>query len=111
MIPMTDENIKDLLVFVARHDVADTLFWDSGLNFFANVNDSFFWACGDLEPITDSNVKDFKTAITDCKGESNGATLFAARIRGMRPQGALYKYIPKELWPLFDACGPGIEIW
>ena len=35
-----------------------------------------------------------------------GTELFSARVRKMRPQGASYKLYPKELWPLFDACGP-----
>lgn len=36
--------------------------------------------------------------------------LFAARVRGMRPQGAAYTFYPPETWPLFDACGPEREI-
>lgn len=41
--------------------------------------------------------------------ETNISELFAARVRGMRPQGACYKGYPKDLWPLFDACGPERE--
>lgn len=32
--------------------------------------------------------------------------LFAAKVKGMRPQGAAYTYIPTDAWDLFDACGP-----
>lgn len=41
--------------------------------------------------------------------QTNIAELFAARVREMRPQGACYKGYPKDLWPLFDACGPERE--
>jgi len=32
--------------------------------------------------------------------------LYCARKRKMRPQGAMYEYLNKENWPLFDECGP-----
>jgi hypothetical protein len=35
--------------------------------------------------------------------------LFAARVRGVRPQGASYSLYPRATWPLFDACGPKRE--
>lgn len=36
--------------------------------------------------------------------------LYSCRIEGMRPQGAVYRHNKKELWPLFDACGPEREV-
>ena len=38
------------------------------------------------------------------------ASLFACRMRKMRPQGACYKNIRPEVVALFDACGPDREI-
>lgn len=36
--------------------------------------------------------------------------LFAARVRGMRPQGAAYKVrYDKSIWHLFNECGPERE--
>jgi len=40
----------------------------------------------------------------DCS--AHGAMLFCARMRKMRPQKPVLKNIPKELLPLFEACGP-----
>ena len=39
-------------------------------------------------------------------GGTHGPLLFCCRVRGMRPQGAALRSIPKPLWPLFDAAGP-----
>ena len=36
--------------------------------------------------------------------------LYCARKRKMRPQGAMYKTIPKTLWHLFDVCGEEREM-
>jgi hypothetical protein len=43
------------------------------------------------------------------KAVTSGITLYACRRKHMRPQGASYPS-DKELWPLFDACGPEREI-
>ncbi len=72
-----------------------------------NCNDVFGWACADAEVITEDTLPDFQQAIDDCFGDLNVASmLYVARRRQERPQGAMYSYIPKHLWSLFDACGP-----
>lgn len=109
----------DTLEFVRR--VLD-LFWENKdslhwrvdgeyapVSFFVMCNDFFDWACADVEAITPDNLPVLEQALKDCKALDNeewGAELFCARVREMRPQGAFYKSIPEELWPLFDACGP-----
>lgn len=81
------------------------------VTFFITCNDVFFWACSDAVTITSDNVDMIKQAADDCETAAKyhrhyGPLLFCARVNEMRPQGAYYEYIPKPLWPLFDACGP-----
>ncbi len=73
---------------------------------FVNCNDLFYWACSDCEEITLDELPRLKECL-----EINpkiGADLWCSRKRGMRPQKPYYdeRYCPKDLWPLFDACGP-----
>lgn len=97
-----DETVKDGPIPGMRH---------VGEKPVVNCNDLFYWACSDGEDITEETLPQFHQAVKDCKeDESLAAWLYCARIRKMRPQGAAYTYIPKDLWPLFDACGPEREI-
>jgi len=80
-----------------------------------NCNDFFYWACSDavdLEvedlPLLQQTYDDLKALETlECPILiDNVELLYCARKRMMRPQGAFYKYLPKETWTLFNACGP-----
>jgi hypothetical protein len=107
------------------------------VRFFLICNDLFAWACADLEELTTGNLVALDRAWQDLHDaditeldihynsdeditESRRRTrlfrancfacdLFCARMRKMRPQGACYKRYSKDLWPLFDACGPERE--
>jgi hypothetical protein len=76
-------------------------------------SDEFAWGTADLEQITPENIHELERAIADVKAIDkdigHAFILFAARQRKMRPQGAAYPK-DKELWPLFDACGPKREV-
>lgn len=114
-------------------DISEAVFTfvrDREILFVVNANDLFYWACGDGEDITPANLPQLKQAIQDVRAAygltqqpppgpetrvawdqwyhagSLGAKLFAARVRGMRPQRPYYKSFPQALHPLFDACGP-----
>jgi hypothetical protein len=82
------------------------------VSFFAICNDQFRWGSADLEPITPDNVHLLEQAIANCRaanpmtGACDATALFCSRARGMRPQGAYYQKLDKDLWPLFDAAGP-----
>ncbi|GAA2108015.1 hypothetical protein [Streptomyces synnematoformans] len=109
-----------LELFSLTHaDCADTLFWrvdDGEIHLFANVSDIFFWGAADLEEITPARLPDLERAYADCKaagGAEYMPELYAARIRGERPQGAAYPgrrpvgpEQHRDLIALFDACGP-----
>lgn len=81
-------------------------------------NDVFFWGCADVEELEAEDVpmlKEIKKMLFEMsRNESgkfinqfylHGDILFCAKKRKMRPQGAMYKHIPKELWHLFNECG------
>lgn len=107
-----------LEIFSLSHANAygDLMWWIEGedhVHFSANVSDVFAWGGADAEPITPAALPELERAYADLKkagGESFTATLYAARMRKMRPQLAAY---PGEADPareavsaLLDACGP-----
>lgn len=110
---MTDKQIRRLLGIAAKWDLFGDLYWTEDLQFDVNVNDVFFWGCSDGEYIeTDEDIDALEQACRDCdaawKGHGHyGSMLYAARRRGLRPQGAAYP--PRELWDLFDEAGPERE--
>lgn len=110
---MNDFVLK-LLALVAEHDDHHSLFWRcdekyAPISFFVNCNDLFFWATADCEQVTPENLPVLEKAYQDARAvdhEYMGGELFACRMRKMRPQRAAYRDFAKELWPLYDACGP-----
>jgi hypothetical protein len=73
-----------------------------------NVSDVFAWGCADAEDITPERLPILERAWRDCEAADGGewiAELYAARVRGMRPQGASYPS-SAAVAALFDACGP-----
>lgn len=107
---MDDAFIRKVLATFAIHYAWEELFWSEDLaSFFVICDDFFFWGCGDSEDITPDNFYLLEPAFDDAE-HIWGPLLFCARSRGMRPQGAYYKSIPKDMWPLFDACGPERDV-
>lgn len=106
------------LLKATSFDLCDMIWWRTDteyapVTFLVNCNDCFYWGSADAEEITSDNLAILEAAIADCKALSAAhyaGDLFAARVRKMRPQGACYNHYPKELWPLFDECGPQREI-
>jgi len=102
---------RRVLALFWKADIRDELLWhDSpdGIHFAANVSDVFAWGCADAEDITPDTITALEQAHADCLAvgaEEYTAELYAARQRGMRPQGAAYPDKP-EAQALFDACGP-----
>lgn len=100
-------------------DATEELWWRSDeqgrLRLFAQCNDVFAWACADCEEIRPDQLEILAKAradvaeATEDKWPWGFGILFAARVRGMRPQGAMYKHLDKRIWPLLDACGPERE--
>lgn len=114
---MTDTDALKVLHFVVERDMADGLFYgtdDAGELWIAeNCNDLFYWGCADMEEITPETLPILEQAIADCDaayevgyGSIYAGTLYAARMRKMRPQTPCYAGFAPWLRPLLDACGP-----
>ena len=111
--------IMRVLNLASKYDLCSVIWWRTDgkyapITFFVNCNDLFYWACADTEEITPENIDSLEQAIIDlgaiCKhGEVYGVELWCSRMRHMRPQGAFYPH-DKELWLLFDECGPEREV-
>ena len=97
----------------------DELWWRTDgeyapITLLVNCNDLFAWACADCVRLTPDNVEVLEKAAADIRAVSKDGNyreagiLFCCRFRGYRPQRPYYKGIDKELWPLFDACGPEV---
>lgn len=100
---------------VFAFDNCDDLWWRTDgeyapVTLFVLCNDVFEWGTADAEPIRPEDLPLLEQAAEDVRplvSMLNGVgDLYVARKRGMRPQGASYKYIDEKLWPLFNACGP-----
>ena len=111
----TDALVMRVLSVTAKYDDYEEIWWRTDgehapVTFFANCNDLFYWACSDAEAITEQNIDLLEQTYEDVAmyehGECYAGILFCCRSRGMRPQGAYYKSLPRSLWALFDACGP-----
>jgi hypothetical protein len=116
---MTDTRTQDDVPFLTRvlrifylADVREDLLWsvteENKISLSVNVSDIFAWGAADAEEITPETLSVLEKAFADASGAGLAyvtAPLYAARIRGMRPQGAAY---PATLagQVLFNACGP-----
>lgn len=105
--------VDAVLRLAIRYDMTDDLLWsikDDEIQVAAICSDAFWWATADAEKITLETLPELEQAFVDTEaactaGEVYAGMLYAARRRKMRPQGAAYPE-ERELWPLFDACGP-----
>lgn len=96
--------LEKVMVFIAKYELHGVIFWNEDLMFFVNCNDFFAWGCADAEDLNEETFPLLEKAIEDA-GELDGALLYCARQRKIRPQGAFYKHLDKKNWHLFDACG------
>ncbi|MET8585671.1 hypothetical protein ABZX39_33110 [Streptomyces collinus] len=96
-------------------DNREDLIWhvtDGRVHLSVNVSDIFAWGGADAEEITPKALPVLEKAWEDAKAigqEFLMAPLYAARVRGERPQGAAYPSTAAAQ-ALFDACGPEREV-
>jgi hypothetical protein len=114
--------LRDVLEIFYRADAREYLLWSfegSGgrLRLWANCSDVFAWGGADSEEITPTMLPLLGVAFADLKAIDRThwlAELYAARVRGMRPQGAAYPRSDEkhaaQVAALFDACGPEREV-
>lgn len=112
MSEQTDPDfLVEVLTIFAKADSHDTLIWwpkPNGLELWARVSDVFAWGGSDAEAITPERLPVLRQALADATEAGSGgwiAELYAARIRGMRPQGAAYP-TTAAMQTLLNACGP-----
>lgn len=116
-VDATHAFVMRVLRVLAKYDQHDAVWWRTDreyapVTFIVGCNDFFYWGSADGERLTADNVDVFEQAFSDCKALGHacfGPLLFCARVRRMRPQGCCYPK-ERELWPLFDACGPKREV-
>lgn len=97
---------QEFFRITAEHDIYEDVFWSTKGNFEIICNDTFHWGGADAEAVTEDDLPLLEQSLKETTGRPFGEILYCARKRGMRPQGAIYKYIARDLWPLFDAAGP-----
>ena len=117
---MNYEAILEILSFTAKYELNGFLSWETSgeyapVTFWVNTSDVLFWGASDGEELNAETLPVFKTCVEDCMaiddvlGGVEATMLFACRINKCRPQGASYPE-NRDLWSLFDACGPEREI-
>lgn len=119
--------LKELFELLDQYDAHDDLWWRTGkvygggqydepATFMIKCSDAFWWGTADLEDVNEGNVHLLRQAFEDCKkadprlGTCYGSTLFVARIRKMRPQGAAYPKDSPGICQLLNECGPEREV-
>lgn len=109
-------DVLRVLHLLDKIECREALYWDVDLEagtieFKVLCNDFFWWGTGDAEEVTVERLPLLEQAFTDVgsRAASWAPLLFAARIRGTRPQGIAY---PKDaaVRALFDAAGPKREV-
>ena len=135
---LSDAQIVEVMKLVAADNTED-MWWktdkDGNLHVYVNVSDFFVWGCSDVEEITSQeDIEGLRKAFEDSRefaetvktprdaggyvsrediakvsASIHWPELWAARKRGMRPQGAIYPYL-KGIESLFDAAGPERDI-
>lgn len=106
--------LHELLQTTQTADINSELLWHTDgrrIQVWANVSDVFAWGGSDAEEITPENLPILMQAVADLTSIHRfdaiyAPELFAARLRGMRPQGAAYPKERAATQALFDACGP-----
>ena len=103
------EFVKKLLSYISEHYMCDEVWWDTDLHFFIKIDDNAFNNTNDMEEITEEDFQILEKAVMD--SVMDGALLYCARKRKMRPNKLYYRHIVKPNRHLFDECGPERESW
>lgn len=103
-----------LVLEVFQWDNCDNILWrndetESDFKFFVLCSDIFEWGTADCEEILLDDIPELTQAKKDMAGlheDYDWPTLWVARKRGRRPQGAYYKNMSEEAKKLFNDAGP-----
>jgi len=78
---------------------------DGTVKIMANLNDTFYYACGDSEPITADNLPVFEQSVRDVVRlgiDGRWGLLFAVRVRRRLPLRPVYEAQSPEFRALMD---------
>lgn len=109
------ERLREVVAVLRVFDEADhhdELWWrvkDGRVKFFVRCNDLFWWGTADAEEITPDNLPLLESTLREAAGTGWwlwAPSVFVARQRCMRPQGACYQHFPTVVGEVFDSCGP-----
>lgn len=117
---MNDQELLYEVAKLAEFDACGSIWWrcdDGKLKVFVSCGDVFHWGFADLEEITEHNLPILRRSVEDVAAiagskyanQDDGFTLFCARVRGMRPQGAIYPHLTVKAYnpgPLNSAGNP-----
>jgi len=103
--------------FITKNKIEDSFYESEGSELLINCNDFFCWASADCEEVTEENMVEVQKSIDDAievagekEGRSWGPLLFAARLRGLRPQGGFYPDMPDPIKKLFNDAGSDRDV-
>lgn len=107
--------IRQVLEICALTENFDILMWQNDGSYIGvGCNDVFAWGCADCEEITPETLGLFQEAADELlaiEAEWWLAELYTAKVRKMRPQGAIYQSVDMTdtVVALFNSCGPDRE--
>jgi hypothetical protein len=109
----TFDEVRKVVESLYRKDVWGDVLWSADENEVECsfiVNDMFWWGTADGETVEASDLELLDECYSQLRAIGVGetvylGTLYAARKRGIRPQGAAYARISKEVCVLFNLCG------
>lgn len=125
----SDDTLERVLRVSAGAREHHTIWWrpgyyqcgdDLAMRLMVSCSDVFAWGCADAEAISAETVALLEQSYADVRqvlaeagaddwDGTEWAYLYCARVRGERPQGAVYAHLHSATWPLFDAAGPARE--
>lgn len=113
------EFLVEVMRILEQHDMTGELFWrvydEDVLHPYFTVNDAFWWATSDAEEIVPEHMDILQQASADLLALDTEsfdaplsliAELYAARVRGMRPQRPWLELRTPVIRELFETCGP-----
>lgn len=117
------QSILRLLSIIERADSRDDLLWyvkGQHVDFCILCSDVFWWGTADFEEIYPEDLDDLEATLEECQALKKSkeapyaavyaTTLWVAKKRKMRPQGAFYKNMDTKLAELFDKAGEKREV-
>lgn len=120
----TYEEVQQVAKFVWKYTINCGWWADHFDNYevkcYIDCSDVFVWGCGDDENMEVEDLELYESVYNSLENVNTDQLrtyeqrytelLYCCKKRGMRPQGAIYTSIPREIWHLFNECGAPREV-